>query len=115
MKITHVRISILESGPGYNNSSCTLEAQLDDDDDWDVVANDLRAMCKSQIKGQREIERLWETAATVRSQLNDYETARDRMRAEIEENRKIIREHEKLGEIARREGIDNSLCGELPF
>jgi hypothetical protein len=115
VKITHVRVSVLISGPGYNNSSCTLEAELDDGDDYAAIADDLRARCKSQIDGQQEVDRLWERVGEARDTIADLERARDRMKAEIDTSRQIIREHDKLSALAREHGIDANLFDDLPF
>ena len=114
MKITHIRVSVLESGPGYNNSSCTLEAQVEDGEEWTEVANELRAMCKSHIKGSNEIDRLWQDVQKTRDRLADNQAHIKRQEAEIKANREIIRSHEKLGQIATREGIPNPL-DDIPF
>ncbi len=115
MKITHVRISVLESGPGYNNSSCTLEAVLDDGEDYAEVAKELRAMCKSEIKGEKEIMRIWESVENMRYELKANEDSLQRQRAEIKANRDLIRAHGRLGDIAKREDIDTPLFDDIPF
>lgn len=115
MKITHVRVSVLISGPGYNNSSCALEAELEDGDDYAAVADELRGRCKSQIKAQQEVERLWERVDEARQTVSDLEREIQRKRAEVEENRKIIRDHDRLVAICHREGIDPGALDNLPF
>jgi hypothetical protein len=108
MKITHVRVSVLESGPGYNNQSVTLEAELEEGDNYAEVATELRAKCKSQIKGAKELDAIWLEVNSLRSEAHD-------LRAAIAMNRAIIKSHEKLGEIAQREGIENPLFDPIPF
>lgn len=115
MKITHVRVSVLESGPGYNNSSCTLEAAIDDGEDWQEVANELMGMCKQHIHGAKEVNRLWQRVHEAQEALAETERQIERKRAEVEENRKIIREHDRLVSICHREGIDPGALDSLPF
>ena len=117
MKITHVRVSILESGPGYNNSSCALEAEIEDGEDYATVANELHAMCKSSIRGQREVERLWDQMDQMRHKLKSYEQMRDEAKRQVEINRKILLEHGKLSVLAREIGLDLGAfsADEMPF
>ena len=115
MKITHVRVSVLESGPGYNNSSCTLEASIDEGDDWTAVADELRGMCRQHIRGAKEVDRLWERVNEAQDRLANIEREIERKIREVEANRKIIREHDRLVAICHREGIDPGALDNLPF
>lgn len=115
MKVTHVRISILESGPGYNNSSCTLEAAVEDGEDWQEVANELRAMCKQHVQGGKEVDRLWQRVHEAQEELVRVEREAQRWQNEVKANREHIRSHDKLAAIARREGIDPGMLDEIPF
>jgi hypothetical protein len=109
MKITHVRVGVLESGPGYNNKSVTLEAILEEGDNYAAVASELTAKCKSQIKGTKEIEILWDHVNDLRAQEKELRDLNAALRKQVDDNRTIIREHEKLAELATQEGIKHTL------
>lgn len=85
MRITHVRVGKLVSGPGYNNTRVEIEAEITDaDDDLESVVDRLATMCSTQI-------------ARVNGQTDD-----------------LPRRLEKLGEDLKKV-IGDALDTELPF
>lgn len=118
MRITHVRISALESGPGYNNRSCALEAEIEEGENYAEVAEDLRQKIDGQIRTHREIDGLCQSRDSLREEVRYLEQQRDGLRRDIEKGRKIIRAHSKLADLARKNNLDaqaDQLDDGIPF
>jgi cell division septum initiation protein DivIVA len=116
MKLTHVRIGKLVSGPGYNNQTCAIEAQLDEGDVFDVVCDELRREIDGQIRQGEERSRLRQTLDELRADVRYLEDKRDSLNREISDNRKIIGAHAELEELARKNGLDaKGLLDDIPF
>jgi hypothetical protein len=120
MKITHVRVSELISGPGYNNRSVALEAALEDGDDYAQVALDLRAKCLSTINGSRELDRLFVERDELLEDIRRLERLAGEHRGVIKKAQGVIDTMTRLRDIAKERSIDvtaldDELFDNIPF
>jgi len=117
MKVTHVRIRKLVSHANrFGHEACELEAQVEDGEDWEVVAEALRQEVDAQLRHADERSRLIRTLDDLRAGVVNLEREAERIRASIAEGRNIIRQHDELAEIARERGLDaDALRDPLPF
>lgn len=117
MQIKAVRVRKLLSGPGYNHHAVEAEAVVGDDEDAAAVREQLTAWVDAELRGHREIDELREHRDSLRSEVRDLENLRDSLRHQVEQSRKIIREHTKLADLAAAQGIkyQGELGDEIPF
>lgn len=95
MKITHVRVRQLVSGPGFSNRAVEVEASVDDGDDPALVRKELDLWCEAQLASK--------TTEGLRSERSELEWAIDQLRRR---HAGLKVEHETLKvEVARLGGL----------
>lgn len=116
MKITSVRWGALRSIENYNNVSAAIEATVEDGEDPMVVLGEVKGKVNIALEDAAKAARLSRKIDILMEEVAMYERKRDSLRAEVENNRKIIREHEDLCDLAREKGLDtHGLSDPLPF
>lgn len=119
MKITAIRIRKLVSrSVGYGHDAAEIEAQIEEGDDPDAVAAELHRRVDAEIRQGAERNRLTVTMTELYDAVTDLERQKERLTKQVEANRKAIREHEGLLELANERGIklDGDLADQLiPF
>ena len=109
MHITTIRYRRLQSHErGYGHDAVEAAAQIDAGEDPEAALAELKVWVLHRLDGIREIDRHCETLDSLRHQVVDREREKIRLDAEIKRNREIIAGHEKLAELARKEGIDGA-------
>jgi phosphosulfolactate phosphohydrolase-like enzyme len=116
MKITSVRWGALRSIENYNNVSAAIEAAVEDGEDPEAVLAEVKSRVNIALEDAAKAARLNRAIHLLMDDVVMYERKRDELRAEIDNNRKIIREHEDLCDLAREKGLDtHGLSDPLPF
>lgn len=105
MKITHVRVGKLESGPGFNNRRVELEAVLEDGEDYLAAIDDLTVRCEAALKAERDMERLHHERHSLAVTVDSLQRQRDDLRAKVDVGYRIIDAHTKLRDLAEQSGI----------
>jgi len=107
VKITTVRYRRLQSHDrGYGHDAVEAEGQIEDGEDADAALDALKLWVLHRLDGIREIDHHIDTLQSLRGQVSSAERRLSGIKEDIETGRKIITEHEKLAEIAKREGLD---------
>jgi predicted RNase H-like nuclease (RuvC/YqgF family) len=106
MKITAIRIRVLRSrSTGYGHDAAEIEAQIEDGDDPDTVAAELRRRCETEVRQGAEHSRMIDTLDDLRRDLINYEREVARLKSDCDRARKAIKECEGLAELAAERGI----------
>jgi hypothetical protein len=101
MRITAIRIRKLVSrATGYGHDAAEIEAALEDGDDPDTVATELRQRVDTEIRHSQERSLLDGILDELRYEVVRLERQRDGLHREIDDQRKIINDIEKLAEMA---------------
>lgn len=116
-RITSVSVRRLVSGPGYNNNAIEVSAQVEDGDDPATVREQLTQWIDDELMRIKAIERLSSTAIDLAHQVKNLEDRRDYLKPLIDRGEKIITGHEKLRDLAQKNGLGYlaNLGDELPF
>jgi len=119
MQFKSLRVHKLVSGPGYNNYAIDAEIAADDNSLWDETEADnrlgeLNEWVDRQLADAKEKARLRDTVRELQELVHYYEGERDRLAAEVEMQRDIIRKNEQVIRIAAERGVPG-FVDELPF
>lgn len=116
MRIISVRVRKLVSGPGYNNTAVEAEAVVVGDESPEEVHENLTAWVEGRIRGEREAAEIRASRSELYREVGELERRRDNLRGEIDANRKLIRAHADLHNLAVKNGIDlDGLSDGIPF
>lgn len=106
MRITAIRVRKLISGPNFSNLAVEAEIAPEPWEDADAARERLSAWVDAQLGKMRERDVLVEDVTALRREVVSLEQRRQGMKEDIDAARKVIREHEKLRELAVKNGID---------
>lgn len=119
MKITTVRYRRLQSHDrGYGHDAVEAEAQVEAGESADEAFAALEAWVTAQLARKKEISLLFDTLQGLREQVRSEERSRDRVKAEAEEFRKVVKSSDRLYELAKANGLVEEaklLFGDVPF
>lgn len=107
MKITTIRYRRLQSHDrGYGHDAVEAEAQIDEGEDADAALDTLKAWVLHRLEGVREVDRHIDSLQRLQGDVKSAERRLAGLHDDIKQGREIIGQHEKLAEIAKREGLD---------
>lgn len=120
MKITAIRYRRLKSQTvGYGHEAVEAEAQVEDGEAPDDALSALKAWVDRHVDAALRHEYNARRAEELANRVAGLESDRDRLRSEVERNREILRQHSKLADLARANGMGEQadlLNGEeIPF
>jgi predicted nucleic acid-binding Zn-ribbon protein len=117
MRVTAIRIRKLVSREvGYGNDAAEFEAEVEAGDDLQVVADKLHQLVGAEIAKAQGRDELIDNLADLQDQLTGLSRQLTALKAEIEENDRVIAAHEELAELARERGIRAaSQLNPIPF
>lgn len=105
MKITEVSYRALRTGHGYNNTAVEAKAEVGDGQDADAVLAELKHWVDGQVDEQLKRHDAYETLSSLGQQIVYAKSERDRLEKRVEAMREIVREHQKLADLARNHGL----------
>lgn len=107
MKITVVRFRRLQSHDrGYGHDAVEAEAQVEDGETPEEAIDTLKGWVAAQLSHLKKTSELTHSLTQLMTDVKYYEGSLARVQQQIEYNRKILREHDKLAELARANGLD---------
>lgn len=106
MRFTAIRVRKLVSGPGYNNHAIEAEIAPEPWEDPDAARERLSQWIEGQLGKLRERDVLVDDVTALRREVVSLEQRRNAAQNEITATRKVIKEHDKLRELAVKNGID---------
>jgi hypothetical protein len=105
ISITEVTYRALRTGRGYNNTSVEAKAAVPATLTPEAVLSDLRMWVERQIDAHLELDDAWADLQSAQRRAKGYKEEAEQLQKKIDAQRKVLQEHSKLAEIARREGL----------
>lgn len=117
MKVRAIRYGRLRSLPGFNHAKLEKEVELEDGEDDGAVLNALRQDVDASLGLQEKAIVLHAQYQSAMENLHLAEHERDRVKAEAEEWRKMLRECRDFIRQAEAKGVPvpKALDDEIPF
>jgi len=117
MRVVRVRIGKLVSGDRFSNFRAEFEAEVDEGEDAETVAERLESLCDQQIRRRDNVDRMGELARDLTNDVAALTAERKNLAEQAAHYRKLVEEYEGLGALARERGIagGDKLVDDVPF
>jgi hypothetical protein len=108
MKVTHIRVHKLVSGPGYNNTAVDIEAALEPGEDASDAIAALSARVTEEIEAITEKGREAQRQERITWEFTEAEKKVTAMRMEAEAVGKVLAKYTDLAAFALKLGINGA-------
>lgn len=119
MKITTIRFRRLQShAVGYGHDAVEAEAAVEAGETPEETMAALKAWVLTELASEARLRSLERNASHLETEVARLKNERDDIVSDIERGRKVLREHDKLADLARRNGMGEQadLLGDgMPF
>lgn len=105
MKITSVTYRCLRTGSGYNNTAVEATAAVAERDDPKQVLEELRFWVDREVDQRLKMEKELSSLDSLRYRVEQLQVQADRLQKRVDGQNEIIRENQKLADLARENGL----------
>lgn len=118
MKVTHIRLRRLVSHENrHGHDAVEIEAQVDDDEPFEFAMESLRGLVDGELAYRAQVTEMNRDLSALMVQVRSKERQLETLQRDIERNRGIVQQHDKLIELARANGLQEAVADldEIPF